>query len=247
MAHVKTHSSDVQIADDLRGLLVVPDVTPTNPGPWPGVVMVHEVFGIEDNMRAQAERLAAAGYVVLMPDLYSRGGMRRCLSATFRALADGTGQAFTDVEAAKAFLGARADCTAKTKKSDVGIIGFCMGGGFALQMANRGFGASAVNYGMMPKDLGASLEGACPIVGSYGGKDKTVKNGAAIMEAALTERGIPHDVKEYPEANHAFMNPDYVSVGVWGAFQRITGFKPRPDDAKDAWMRIEKFFGQHLA
>jgi dienelactone hydrolase len=129
---------------ELHGLLAVPD----GEGPWPGVIMVHEVFGIEENMRAQVERMCSAGYNVLMPDLYSRGGMRRCLTATFRALNDGKGQAFDDVEAAKNFLATRSDCTGK-----FGVAGFCMGGGFALQLANQGYGASAVNYGMMPKDI----------------------------------------------------------------------------------------------
>jgi carboxymethylenebutenolidase len=223
---------------ELKGLLAVPD----GKGPFPGVVMVHEVFGIEENMRAQAERLCSAGYIVLMPDLYSRGGMRRCLNATFRALSNGTGQAFDDCEAAKQVLIARADCT-----GSIGVIGFCMGGGFALQLAHHGYGASAVNYGMMPKDLDSVLEGACPIIGSYGAKDKSVKNGAAIMEAALTAHNIPHDIKEYPDANHAFMNPGPAGPKLLRPFmQKVVGFRPYPEDAKDAWMRIEKFFGEHL-
>jgi carboxymethylenebutenolidase len=115
--------------------------------------MVHEVFGIDAAMRAQITRLAQAGYVVLMPDLFSRGGARKCLTATFKALTAGKGQAFDDVEAAKANLLARTDTTKK-----IGVIGFCMGGGFALLLANRGYDASAVNYGMMPKDLDAVLE-----------------------------------------------------------------------------------------
>jgi carboxymethylenebutenolidase len=84
--------------------------------------MVHEVFGIDDNMRAQITRLSQAGYVVLMPDLYSRGGARKCLTATFKVLAAGTGQAFEDIAVAKTLLTARPDVTDK-----VGVIGFCMG------------------------------------------------------------------------------------------------------------------------
>ncbi len=222
----------------LHGVLGVPE----GKGPWPAAVMVHEVFGIDENMRAQIERLASAGYIVLMPDLFSRGGMRKCLNATFRALTAGTGQAFDDVEAAKQMLIARADCTGK-----VGVIGFCMGGGFALQLANHGYGASAVNYGMMPKDLDAVLGGACAIIGSYGAKDKTLKGAAATMERELTARGIPHDIKEYPNANHAFMNPGPAGPKLLRPFmQRVVGFKPYPDDAADAWMRIEKFFAEHL-
>lgn len=233
--------SDVVIptADgELRGVIGIPNGS----GPWPGVVMVHEVFGVEENMRAQIERLASAGYLVVMPDLYSRGGMRRCLKATFRALTEGHGQAFDDTEAAKQFLIARSDCT-----GSVGVIGFCMGGGFALQMANRGYGAAAVNYGMMPKDLDAVLEGACAIVASFGGKDKSLKKAAAKLETALTAKGIDHDVKEYPNANHAFMNPGAAGpIAMRPFMQKVVGYRPYPDEARDAWTRIETFFAEHL-
>jgi carboxymethylenebutenolidase len=237
-----TTLSDISIPTSdgaLVGVLGVPE----GKGPWPAAVMVHEVFGIDENMRAQIARLTSAGYIVLMPDLFSRGGMRKCLNATFRSLTEGKGQAFDDVEAAKKFLIARPDCTGK-----VGVIGFCMGGGFALQLANRGYGASAVNYGMMPKDLDAVLGGACAIIGSYGAKDKTLKGAAVTMERELSARGVPHDIKEYPNANHAFMNPGPAGPKLLRPFmQKVVGFKPYPEEAKDAWMRIEAFFAQHLS
>jgi len=168
--------------------------------------------------------------------------MRKCLRSTFRALSSGEGQAFTDVEAAKTLLAGRKDCTGK-----MGVIGFCMGGGFALQLAQRGYDASAVNYGMMPKNLDAILEGACPVVGSYGAKDKTLKGAATRMEIALTQRGIAHDIKEYPEANHAFMNPGPAGPKMMRPLmQKVAGFRPVPADAADAWSRIDSFFGKHL-
>ncbi|MFM5968133.1 MAG: dienelactone hydrolase family protein [Micrococcales bacterium] len=229
--------TEVQITPELNGVLAVPDGS----GPWPAVVMVHEVFGIDDAMRAQITRLASASYVVLMPDLFSRGGARKCLTATFKALTAGQGQAFDDVEAAKQFLLARPDTTEK-----VGVIGFCMGGGFALLLASRGYDASSVNYGMMPKDLDAVLSGACPIIGSFGAKDGQLKGAAAKLDAALTAANIAHDVKEYPEAGHAFMNPHQAGGPVFGTLLRITGAKPNPEAAADAWQRIERFFAQHL-
>ena len=229
--------TEVQITAELNGVLAVPDGS----GPWPAVVMVHEVFGIDDAMRAQITRLASAGYVVLMPDLFSRGGARKCLTATFKALTAGQGQAFDDVEAAKQLVLARPDTTEK-----VGVIGFCMGGGFALLLASRGYDASSVNYGMMPKDLDAVLSGACPIIGSFGAKDGQLKGAAAKLDAALTAANIAHDVKEYPEAGHAFMNPHQAGGPVFRTLLRITGAKPNPEAAADAWQRIEKFFAQHL-
>ena len=231
---------DVQITPELRGVVAVPDQAAA--GPRPGVVMVHEVFGIDDVMRAQMTRLAEAGYVVIMPDLFSRGGARKCLTATFRALANGQGQAFEDIEAAKQMLLARADTTDK-----VGVIGFCVGGGFALVLANRGYDASSINYGMMPKDLDAVLDGACPIIGSFGAKDAQLKGSATRLEVGLEARGITHDVKEYPESGHAFMNPKQAGGPFFGTLLRISGAKPNPADALDAWARIENFFAEHLS
>ena len=179
---------------------------------------------------------------MLMPDLFSRGGARKCLTATLKALTTGKGQAFDDVESAKANLLARTDTTKK-----IGVIGFCMGGGFALLLANRGYDASGVNYGMMPKDLDAVLEGACPIIGSFGANDKQLTGAATKLELALTKKKIAHDMKEYPNTGHAFMNPHQAGGPVFGTLLRITGAKPNPDAAADAWSRIEKFFAQHLA
>ena len=229
--------TDIQISYELKGALAVPD----GEGPWPAVVMVHEVFGIDENMRAQMTRLAQAGYVVIMPDLYSRGGTRKCLTATFKALAAGEGQAFDDIELAKAMVTARPDTTDK-----VGVIGFCMGGGFALLLASRGYDAANPNYGMLPKDLDAVLAGACPIIGNYGGKDGQLKGAKAKLDAAATKAGVIHDIKEYPEAGHAFMNPRQGGGPFFGTLLRVTGAKPNPEAAADAWQRIEKFFGEHL-
>jgi carboxymethylenebutenolidase len=228
---------DVQITPELNGVIAVPEGT----GPWPAVVMVHEVFGIDEAMRAQITRLSSAGYVVLMPNLFSRGGARKCLTATFKALTAGEGQAFDDVESAKLMLAARSDTTNK-----VGVIGFCMGGGFALLLANRGYDASSVNYGMLPKELDAVLAGACPIIGSFGAKDGQLKGATAKLEVALTKAKVAHDLKEYPEAGHAFMNPSQAGGPFFGTLLRITGAKPNPEAATDAWRRIESFFGEHL-
>jgi carboxymethylenebutenolidase len=234
--------TDVEIptADGLlRGVLAVPE----GAGPFPAVIMVHEVFGIDQSMRVQIERMASAGYIVLMPDLFSRGGMRKCLNATFRALVAGEGQAFDDVAAATALATARPDCTGK-----VGVVGFCMGGSFALQLASRGYDAAAVNYGQLPKNLDEVLAGACPIVGSYGAKDVSLKGGAATLEAALTRAGVVHDVKEYPGASHSFMNPVQAGPKLLRPFMnKVVGFKPNPEAAVDAWARIEEFFTEHLA
>ena len=232
--------SDVEgTSESLRGVMAVP----AGEGPWPGVILVHEAFDINDNMRRQVQRMAEAGYLAIMPDLFSQGGARKCLMATFRALSAGRGRAFQDIEAARRMLLARPDTTDK-----VGVIGFCMGGGFALALASgRRYDVSSVNYGRFPKDADAVLADACPVVASYGGRDHTLANAAEKLDALLTRNGIPHDVKEYPQAGHSFLNEeDEGAAALRPVMRMILGAGPNPEAAADAWMRIEAFFGEYL-
>lgn len=226
-------------SDGLTGVLAVPD----GAGPWPGVVLVHEAFGVTDVMRRQVIRMAEAGYVALMPDLFAMGGARKCLGATFRALSAGEGRAFVDIENARTVLAARADST-----GSIGVLGFCMGGGFALAAAaNRGFDAASANYGRLPKELDTAFEHACPIVGSYGGSDASLKGAAAKLAAALTAQGVVHDVKEYPTAGHSFLNDAPTGrAPLRFIMGRFMGAGPDPVAAADAWQRIDGFFAEHL-
>ena len=221
--------------DTIDGYLAVPTTAVSGPGPWPAVVVVHDVFGVGADIKSIAERFATAGYLTLVPDLYTRGGMFRCVKATFTALQRGNGRAIDDLEAARAFLAARDDCTDK-----IGVAGFCMGGGFALLMAARGFDASAPYYGPLPDDLSA-LEGACPVVASYGARDKGLKGAVAQLEATLSEQNVPHDLKEYPEAGHAFANrlPGQPIL-------RVVGMGYHHESSEDAWRRVTTFFADHL-
>lgn len=221
----------------LRGYLAVPG----GDGPWPGVVAIHEAYGLNPVVRRQVERLAAAGYLTLAPDLYSDGGAARCLLGTIRAMLTGRGKAVADIDAAREYLRLRADCTGK-----VGVIGFCMGGGFALVSANRGFEVASSNYGPLPLHLEQTLSGACPVIGSYGGKDRMLHGAANRLSRRLVKLGVEHDVKEYPNAGHSFLNDMEVGPRPVLPLLRITGVGPEPDTATDAWQRIEAFFGKHL-
>ena len=211
---------------------------PAAGGPWPGVVVIQDSLGLSDDIREQADRLAAAGYLALAPDLYSGRGIR-CVIATIQASRSGKGAAYADIEAARRWLTAREDCSGR-----VGIIGFCMGGGFALLSAPQfDFAAASVNYGEVPKDAATRLAGACPIVGSYGGRDRTLRGRPERLEAALAELGVEHDVKEYPGAGHSFMNR---IAGPLNPLLTVTGFNYHHPSAEDAWRRILVFFGEHL-
>jgi carboxymethylenebutenolidase len=211
--------------------------TPTTPGPWPGVVVVHEAFGLTDDIRKQADRFAAAGYLALAPDLYAWGNTARCLVSAFKTLATGRGRALDDIKGARAYLAGRDDCT-----GPVGVIGFCLGGGLALLVASDGFDAAAPNYGQLPRNLDTTLAGSCPIVASYGARDRMLRGAAGKLEGALTRLGVEHDVKEYPTAKHGFL---FEHTGRASLSEPLM-VQYDEAAADDAWRRILAFFDEHV-
>jgi len=225
-------------SDTDAGYVSVPD----RPGPWPGVVVLHELFGMTDDLRRAADRLAANGYLALAPtfiDEFRLGCLRRAL----RDQARGTGASWDRIETARQALLDRNDCT-----GSVGVIGFCFGGGFAMLLAGSGdYDAAAVNYGTaMPAELDDVVAGGCPVVASYGRRDLFLRHAADHVERVLERQHIPHDVKEYPGVGHAFIldHPTNRFLEVTGKFLVGAGYDPAASE--DAWRRILRFFGTHL-
>ena len=204
------------------------------------MVVLFEAFGLTPEMQAHADRLATAGYVALVPDLYFWGPKVRCVMSTLVAATRRNGRAFDDIEVARSWLAASDECT-----GSVGVVGFCMGGTLALACAPRGgYAAAAPNYGEAPSDAERVLEGICPVVASYGSRDRYLRGHADRLRGALEALGVPHDVKEYEGATHGFMNPHP------GRIAKVTGtFLPLrydPATADDAWARIISFFDTHV-
>ena len=222
----------------LRGVLGVPE----GPGPWPGVVLLHEAFGVDGVVRRQVRRVAAAGYLVLAPDLFTDGGARRSLVPTFRAVAAGAGRPFADAEAARGRLTAMPGCTGR-----VGVVGSSVGGGLALHLAARGFDAAAVFYARLPQDPHTALLGACPVLGAYGGADPGLRGAAAELTAVLTRLGVAHDVREYPGAGHGFLHDPPVGPRALRPLLRtVLRIRPDPAAAADTWSRTDAWLAAHL-
>ncbi len=210
---------------------------PSGQGVWPGVVVVHDGFGLSDDIVRNAQRFADHGYLSIAPDLFSRGRYVRCVRTVLRSMAERSGQAVDDLHAARRVLIDRSDCTGK-----VGIAGFCMGGGFALVMGTKGFDASAPFYPSIMRDYGFLDEGSCPVVASFGRKDPlNIGNGQRLQEA-LERNGVPHDIKIYPSVGHSFANELAAQP-----ILRIAGFGHDADVTDEAYRRVFAFFGEHLA
>ena len=209
-----------------RGYLALPD----GDGPWPGVVVVQEWWGLNDHIRDMTDRFATEGFVALAPDLYY--GETAAEPDEARKLAMGLEypDALRVIQAAINYL---IDLEQVAPKK-VGLVGFCMGGGLAWHGAAhlQGLSAAAPCYGggpdMTPEDA-ARIR--VPVLAIYGELDRGVSPEVAQRRAALMDAaGVQHETVIYPEAQHAFMNDQRPAY--------------HPEAAEDAWQRIVALFRQ---
>jgi carboxymethylenebutenolidase len=209
--------------------------TPEGPGPWPAVVLLHDAVGLTADLRRNARMLADHGYLVIAPDLFSRGP--RCVPGVFRDLLfTGAGRAVRDILAALRRIRDDSSCTGR-----VAVAGFCMGGGFALLTAPRGFDAAAPFYPTSRGDYAEMLRGSCPMVASYGRLDPINIGRAHRLERVLDDYGVAHDVKTYSGVTHAFANRLPTEPVL-----RVAGLGYDEKATEDAWRRVFAFFDAHL-
>lgn len=229
-----------------RGPMPAYYAAPSTPPPWPGVVVVHDFTGMSRDLRDQADWLASVGFLAVAPDLYHWGGRLRCLRTIMRDIGERRGRTFDDIESARGWLVENDGCSGR-----IGIIGFCMGGGYALALApDPGYSASSVNYGGCPSDAESWLGTACPIVGSFGGADRSPLGRSAghRLGEVLTELEVPHDVRIYPDVGHGFMNDHdpAEATPLLRFLARISGTAYDEEATRDARRRIAAFFDTYL-
>ena len=219
----------------MRGILTLP----AEPGPRPGLLLIYEVFGLNDEMKRVAREFAEAGYVVLIPDLFHRGPQLLCVAGAIRSIIRQRGRPLDDLDAARRYLATRPEVDA----ARLGVVGFCMGGGFAVVLAMRGhYKVAAPFYGEVPEDLPS----ACPMVASFGGRDEPLREAPERLRRSLDRLGVASDIKVYEDAGHSFYTRTEGAI-----LRRIGPLLPmhagyHEPSALDAKERVLAFFQEHL-
>lgn len=214
--------------DTLSGFLA----TPEKPGRYPGLIVVHEWWGLNDWVKEQTAKLASQGFVALAVDLY-RGKVAADASEAHE-LSRGlpNDRAMLDLAAGIIYLTTRNDVA----HDRIGTIGWCMGGGYAAQLAVRvpRLGACVVNYGALPTDPNDIQNIGAPFLGNFGADDRGITPAdVQAFQKTMQTLGRHVDVKIYDGAGHAFENPN-----------NKDGY--RPEAAEDAWNRTVAFLTKSL-
>lgn len=205
---------------------------PSGKGPFPAIVVVHEWWGLNDWIKEQASNLADQGYVTLAVDLY-RGKVATSADEAHELMRGvPEDRATRDLLAASSYLRSLKNL----KANKVGAIGWCMGGGYALDLAvhDPKLAAAIINYGHLATEPETLKKINAPVLGIFGGKDRGVPV-ADVQKFAenLKKLGKTVDISVYPDAGHAFENPN-----------NKQGY--RAEDAADAWKKQLAWFAKYL-
>ena len=206
--------------------------TPQGKGPFPALIVIHEWWGLNDWVKEQASQFADEGYVALAIDLY-RGKVAKTPDEAHEIMRGvPEDRAKRDLHAAFEFLASQP----AVKKDRIGAIGWCMGGGYSLDVALQEptLAADVINYGHLATDPEALKKINAPILGLFGAQDRGI-SAADVRKfgETLDQMGKKIEIKIYDDAGHAFENPN-----------NAAGY--RKDDAADAWKRTVAFLAATL-
>ena len=214
--------------ETVQGILYAPE----GKGPFPGIIVIHEWWGLNDWVKEQAAKISDQGYVTLAVDLY-RGKVAKTPDEAHEIMRGvPEDRAKRDLHAAVEFL----ESQPNVKKDRIGSIGWCMGGGYSLDVALQEptLAADVINYGHLATDPESTKKINASILGLFGGQDRGIPaEDVKKFEQLLKQQGKIVEIVIYPDAGHAFENPN-----------NTTGY--RADDAADAWKRTVSFFAATL-
>jgi len=212
-------------SEGVRGYLA----KPASGGPFPGVIMIHEFWGLNENIKMMAEELAKEGYAVLAVDLFE--GEVAADQERARVLSSGINQ-----ERATANLRTAAKYLRETEQvPKLATLGWCFGGGQSLQLALSGelLDATVIYYGRLISDEVKLMNIRWPVLGIFGDQDQSISvQSVKDFEQALGEVGVTREIYIYPGVGHAFANP--------------TGMNYAPEETKDAWTKTTAFLARNL-
>lgn len=201
-------------------------------GPLPGILVIQEWWGLNDNIRAMARRFAGEGYVALAVDLYEgefATDSKEALALMQKAL-EKAPRLIENLKQGHSYLLSQAGATR------VGVVGWCFGGGWSLETAlalGEGIGAAVMYYGRVKSDAKELATLQAPLLGLFGGQDQGIPvDGVRRMEQALLALGKNATIVIYPAADHGFANP--------------SGQRFDAAAATDSWTKTTAFFAAHL-
>lgn len=232
-------SADEQGTVEAAGLRVPVEIfRPAADAPTPAVLVLHEIFGLNDDIRRIARRFADNGYLAATPDFLHTGWYLGCIVRAARDLRRGDGATVAVLDAVIDALAARPDV------GKVGAAGFCMGGGYALLLGTRRrVDAAGVFYGDARSE--EEIARACPLTGGYGGRDRIFGPQGRDLIARSRALGRDDDIVMYEDAGHSYMSDaDHPYLALLTRPLMAVAYDHAA--AEDSWRRMLAFFARHL-
>lgn len=199
-------------------------------GETPGIIVIHEWWGLNDNIRMMTDKLAGEGYTALAVDLYNGRVAESPDSAGIYARSVNDDEAVDNLTQAYEYL------SEQPGSENIGVIGWCFGGAWSLQTAlahPEKIDATVIYYGRLVTDAEKLKPLQMPVLGIFGEEDEGIPpKQVNAFEEALNEAGVESSVHIYEGADHAFANP--------------SGTRYNEEAAEDAWQKTLQFFEQNL-